>query len=241
MNQYIYPSQNRFNDPHEMRIKDLGTQHKQKYLSREANNIIKAFADNIVLNGLEVTPTYVGTVINIALTSGILIHDSTLIALPEDCLLNCDVTGLTDTTTGSHIAIFSEFQYIETPDEDNQTPLKISLYHVNGDGSIVTPFPGCPDFNPDKHKILISALNFTRVGTNITSCSVKSDIAENEYSPKILVNGTYYYIRGWSINNFHFWDIYYYLHVIGYNLERSMNEFLWHDDSRVTTETRTPT
>lgn len=224
MTQYAYPTQNRYSDPYQQRVTTPGSVYKQKYISRAYNNILKTIADNVVVCGLQVTPSYLGAVITIALTSGIVIHDSTLINLSTTNTITADVTLVSDSTAGSHLALFTDFLYEETPDLDAQTTLKLSMYHVDSVG-VATPFYGAPTFSATRNKILVSAFDFTKSGANVVSCSEIPSALAGVEPPYLTISGTNYYLRGLTSSNINFLGIYntYYSSFLA--------EFLFHDNN----------
>jgi len=217
------PTQNKYNDPYQQKNTDYGSIYRQKSLSRAANDILKMFGDNIVLNGLDVTPSFIGPTAVLDLTSGILIHDSTLVELNSSSL-TCDVTAVGDTTTHNcYLAIFTDFQYVETPDADSQTELKLSVYHISPGGT-ATAFSGSPAFSTTRNKVLITILQFTKVGSNITAISEVPLALAGGSSPSILVSGETYYIKGITEDNINFWGVY-----ENYSMGEFLSEFLFHD------------
>jgi len=227
MGQFAYPSQNRYNDPYQQRNSSPGTTYKQKYLSRASNDITKMIGDNLLLKGLDVTPTFASSTINLAFTPGILIHDSTLIQITTTSTLTCDVAALGDTpVTGSHLGVFTDFQYVESPDVDLQTPLALSVYYVNSSGT-PTAFSGSPTFSATRNKLLIAALDFTKSGSNVIACSEMATVLTADQPPYLTVSGVNYYVRGPVSTNVNFWDIYSTL------IHSFLSEFLFQDNSRV--------
>jgi len=169
--QFAYPTQNRYNDVYQQRLTNYGTAYRQKYLSRASNDILKMFGDNMVVSGLLVTPTWLGSIITLTLTSGVLIHDSTAVEITAPTL-TCDVVGKADTTSGgAYLGIFSGFQYIESPDVDSQTSMSLSVYHISAAG-VPTAFSGSPAFSATKNKVLISKIKFTLSGAAVIALSL---------------------------------------------------------------------
>lgn len=220
--QFAYPTQNRYNDVYQQRLTNYGTAYRQKYLSRASNDILKMFGDNVVINGLVVTPTWLGSVITLTLTSGVLIHDSTAVEITAPTL-TCDVVGKADTTSGgAYLGIFSGFQYIESPDVDSQTSMSLSVYHVSAAG-VPTAFSGSPAFSTTKNKVLISKLKFTLSGAAVTACSEVPSVLAAEQPPSLLVSGVTYYMRGQNTTNI---NSYTYLRTLYHMF---LNEFTFHD------------
>lgn len=223
--QFAYPTQNRFNDAYQQRGTNYGSIYNSKYLSRASNDILKMFGDNIAVNGLLVTPTFLGSVITLTFTAGIVIHDSTVINLSLTNTLTCDVAALGDTPGADcHLAVFTSFQYIETPDLDAQTALTMSVYHVNTGGGIVTAFSGSPAFDATKNKIMVSALTFTKSGANVIACAELPSVLVANRVPYLTVLGTNYYMRGADISNINSWNYLEFLY------SRFLSEFSFHDN-----------
>lgn len=205
MAQFYYPPQNRYNDAYQQRITTPGTIYREKYLSRASNNIIKMIGDNLVISGLDVTTSFLGSVITLSLSPGLVIHDSTAIALTTTSTLDCTMTvNLPDTNNGACLAIFTDYQYIEPTDPEVQTPLKLSVYHVDADG-VPTTFTGSPVFSVTRNKILVSVIDFIKSGAVVTSCQERV-ITSNE-SPSLTISGTDYYLKGVTSSNITFSEI----------------------------------
>ena len=224
MSQTIFPTQNRYNDPYHQRVTNYGSIYNQKYLSRASNEIIKAFGNNMIIKGLQVTPTFLNSIATLDFTPGLLIHDLTLIEITAITTLNCNISALGDTpTTGSHLVVFTDFQYVETPDLDSQNQLKLSVYHVNGAGTVVTAFAGSPAFSATRNKVIVSILNFTKSGVNIVSCTESTPvIVDGKLSP-ISILGVNYYLKGLDSENINSWDI------LSMFYNNFLNEFMFHD------------
>lgn len=224
MTQFAYPTQNRYNDVFQQRGTNYGSIYNKKYLARASNDILKMFGDNMVIRGLLVTPTFVGSTINLAFTAGILIHDSTVIELTTTNALTCDVSALGDTPgTDSHIVVFSDFQSIETPDLDSQTSLRLSVYHINTGGGTVTAFSGSPAFSATRNKVMVTALNFTKSGANVVACSEVPWVLTADKPPYFAVSGTNYYLRGTVDSNIYSYDL------LNSLYDRFLSEFTFHD------------
>lgn len=222
--QFAYPTQNRFNDAYQQRGTNYGSIYNSKYLSRASNDILKMFGDNVAVNGLLVTPTFLGSVITLTFTAGIVIHDSTVINLSAANTLTCDVAALGDTpVAGCHLAVFTSFQYIETPDLDAQTQLSLTVYHVNSGGTVVTAFSGSPAFDATKNKIMVSALTFTKSGANVVACAELPSVLTADQPPYLVLSGTNYYMRGFCISNIYSWTLLKSLY------DRFLGEFAFHD------------
>ena len=175
----IIPLQQRYFDPYQQRINSgtsgifgldpIPTVYTQKYLSRVSNEqFLKAVGDNIVLKGLDPTPTSVGLLARVDLSIGTIIADETLVSLTTVNSLDFDVTTYGDTSAGCHLVVFTNFQYIESPDLDAQTSLVLTMYHVNSTGSVIS---GTPTFDPVRNKLLVAIIDFTKSGPSITSIS----------------------------------------------------------------------
>jgi hypothetical protein len=226
MAQFYYPSQNRYNDPYQQRVTTLGSLFRDKYLSRASNGLTKMFGDNILISGLDVTPSFLGSVITLQFTPGILIHDSTAIAITTTSTLDCNVSALADTTIGNaHLGVFTDFQYFEAGDPITQTPLKMSVYHVSSAG-VPTAFSGSPAFSATRNKLLVAIIDFTKSGVNVTACSEHPTVLVADQVPYLLVSGVNYYLRGAINSNINFYEIY--NDLIGAFLA----EFLFQDHSR---------
>ncbi|MDD4082047.1 MAG: hypothetical protein PHD05_01535 [Sphaerochaetaceae bacterium] len=220
MTQFFYPTQERYNDPTYQRNKDYSTEFSQKYLSRASNEILNGFLNNIILKGLDITPTYLLSIITATVAAGLLVHDFTFIELTETSTLDCDVSVLDDTDTGgAHLAIFTDFKYIESPDLDAQTEFKLSIYHIAADGT-PTAFSGSPEFDSTRNLILAGIIDFTKSGSNVIACSLNTTI-----NP-LTINSTDYYVQGLSQDNIFMYDL-----IEPYlALNIDIKEFLFHDN-----------
>lgn len=229
MSNYEYPTQNRYNDPFFQRNITHNTVYKQKYLSNVSNYMTKMIGDNLVLSGLIATPTFVpGTgIVNLAFTSGNVIHDGTLIQLTASINLDCNVAGIGDTpTAGNRLAVFTSFQYVETPDADTQTALVLSLYYIDALGNPII-FAGVPAFDATKNKIMVAAFNFIKLGALVVSVSEIPPNMSGEEPAYITVSGVNYYIRGTNTANINIYDLY----KAAY--DNFLAEFLFQDNSRL--------
>jgi len=226
MAQFYYPSQNRYNDPYQQRVTTLESLFREKYLSRVSNNITKMFGDNILVSGLDVTPSFLGSVITLNFTPGILIHDSTAIAITDTSTLDCNVSALADTPVGNaHLGVFTDFQYCEPADPITQTPLKLTVYHIDSSGT-PTAFAGSPVFSATRNKLLVEIIDFTKSGVNVIACSKHPAVLVLGQVPYLTVSGVNYYLRGITSSNINFYEIY--NDLIG----EFLAEFLFHDNSR---------
>ena len=223
MAQFVYPSQNRYNDPYQQRITTLSSSHREKYLSRVSNNITKMFGDNILISGLDVTPTFLGSVITLQFTPGILIHDSTAIAITSTSTLNCNVSALAGSP--NCLGVFTDFQYVESGDPVVQTPLKLSVYYISSAG-VPTAFAGSPAFSATRNKLLVAIIDFTKSGSNVASCYERPTVLTADQAPYLTVSGVNYYLRGMVSSNINFSDIYNLL------INAFLAEFLFQDQSR---------
>ena len=190
MPEYVTPTQYRYNDPYQQRIFDYGTVDSRVYLSRATNMLLKAFGNNIVLSGLNVSSVsgVGGSTATVVISAGYAVQDSTLLEILSGSTLTLNVSTLADTTTGGcHLGVFLDYSYLDSVVEN---PVIVRLYHISADGMTITP----SGFNPDRCQTLIAAVNFTKSGSNITAIS--------EYTEETLsVNGTTMYIKGYNPNN----------------------------------------
>lgn len=186
----ITPSQVRYNDPYQNTIFDYNTPDSKVYLSRESNSILKAIGNNLVLNGLTLTPTFSGSTVYVNVGKGFAIHDLTLLELTSNInSVDINVATLADTPIGGcHLAVFTSYQYIQTV-EPNLMYLKI--FHINSSGIIDAP-DGM--FNAVSDLILLGVINFTKSGTNVINSSLAN-------IGSMSINGITYYNRGYDPNN----------------------------------------
>lgn len=226
--QFVYPTQNIYNDPYQQRRTNYGTIYPSKYLSKASNDILRAFSNNIVIKGLTVTPSFIGSNITLQFTPGIVVHDSTLINLTSTITITCDVSSVGDTpTSNSYLAVFTNFKYIETPDSNSQTPLSMTVYHINS-SRIATPFSGSPAFSSIKNTLMVTFLSFTKqipTGEVIACNEVPTTLTNRQPTP-LTVNGTVYYPRGFSRAGLNSWDFFDTMYNGGF-----LNEFAFHDNT----------
>lgn len=203
MSQTVYPTQNRYHDPNGQFAATPGSVYPQKYLSKISNQqFLRSLANNVVLKGLAPSLTYNNLIANISLSSGYVIHDDTLISITGPANLTFDVSAYGDTaTTGSHLCVFSTFQYLETPDLNAQTSLVLTAYHVSSDGLTIS---GLPAYNETKNKILVGCFNFIK---NITNTAITS-LSETKFAATgISINGSTKYFRGFGEPNIFLYDL----------------------------------
>ncbi len=216
------PTQNTYNDIYQQRITDYGTVYREKYLSRASNLILKAIGDNVVVSGLLLSASYVGTNVTLAFSPGSVVHDSTLISIDTTTTLTADVAAVSDTLAGSYLAVFTDFQYIEAPDSNSQTALRLSVYHVNASG-VPTAFSGSPSFTATRNQLLVSKIRFVKAGGVVTELSEVPWTLTNESAPSLVVSGTTYYMRGYSPAVMNSYD---YLKKL---YDQFLDEFHFHD------------
>jgi len=133
--------------------------------------------------------------------------------------------SLPDTNDGACLAVFTDYQYIEPGDPEVQTPLKLSVYHVNAVGT-PTAFTGSPNFSATRNKILVAIIDFTKTGVLVTSCIERTMILAGNEPPFLTVSGTNYYLKGVVSSNINFYEIY------NDVIMAFLGEFLFQDESR---------
>lgn len=214
MSVQVYPLQKRYNDPTQQLRDDPGTIYKRKYLSRVSNQRLQAIGNNIVLIGLKaINVEFLGSIITVNLSPGKIIHDSTLIAVTSATTLTLDVSAYSDTpSSGSHLGVFTDFLFTETPDADAQTPLTIHMFHVNVDGTVIEP---AVSWDVDRCKILLAAVNFTKSSGDVIAADL--DITSLVIDTAILTVG------GMDLDHINFYDV---LHL---NAEESYLSYLADD------------
>lgn len=197
MSQFYRPTQYIYNSNNAQKNEEYNTVYRQKYLSRASNRVLEAIGENVVVNGVElISATAVGFDITLVFSSGIIITDSTLIELTDSTTITANVSAVRDTTDGCYLGVFTDFEYIETPDADSQTELALSLYHV--DSGTPTAFSGSPAFDSDSNKLLLSKIEFVKSGAGVDSISEVSHVLTAGNSPSLLVSGTTFYMRGFA-------------------------------------------
>jgi hypothetical protein len=151
--------------------------------------LLKSLGNNVVLNGLDLTLSGVGTsIVTCSVGRGYAIQGSTLLQIDDSSTLTINVASLADTTTGgARLGVFIDYEYLETVESN---PAILRIYHISSDGMTITP----SGFNPAKCLTLIGAINFTKSGSTITALS--------EYTGETLsVFGSTMYRKGYDLTN----------------------------------------
>jgi hypothetical protein len=124
-------------------------------------------------------------------------------------------------TAGAHLAIFTDFKYIESPDVDSITDLNVTVYYVDALG-VPSSFFGVPIFSLDRNKILVTTVDFTKSGSNVISCTENTDTQE--------ISGTNFCYRGTCAANLNYLEVYdYFFSVVNIsNRCKSLDHLLFY-------------
>ncbi len=181
----ITPIQIRYNTPYDQQLFDFNTVDSKVYSSRETNKILNLIGSDVVIKGMTMSdPVIIGaSTVRVTIGTGVVIQDQTLLKFSDISTVDIDCADLDDTTSGCHLGVFLNYQYVNTI-VVNQA--KVEIYHIQADGVITDPFG---TYNADACRILLGAINFTKSGTNVTEVS-KYD------SPTLPVSGSAVYMRG---------------------------------------------
>jgi hypothetical protein len=95
-------------------------------LPRVVNNLLKAIGNNVVLHGLDVTPTLNGNQLSVEISEGALIQDSTLIEVPSRTTLSLPDCNIYD--DDGKFVVYVQFQYLQTVGDN---PVRFGLQHIS--------------------------------------------------------------------------------------------------------------
>lgn len=189
MTQEYIPEQILYNTPYQQRVLQQDTQDSKVYLSRVSNNILNAIGNDVVLNGLQIQKIEVlnNTIVQITISPGLLIQDSTLINISEASVLNIDVRPYNQ--NNGYLIIYTDFQYLNTLDPND---LKLHLQYITSDGEHIASETGV--WNPNINRILLGLFSFKKVPT--LTVSQLSDISFT------IFNKSYSYLGQTNFTNY---------------------------------------
>jgi len=201
MAEYVIPGQDRYIDPYQQRVFDFNTVDAKVYLSRITNMIMQTIGNDIVLKGFGISSiSGVGTTtVSLNVASGFAIQDKTLINVTDaSSTLTLDMTSLEDTSHGHHLAVFIDYQYLETVELN---PAVLRLYHVASGGVTINPV----GFQEGRCLIMLGVLEvYKDIGTGLITSIV---LVTGSTPPTLVVRGTTMFERGYKVANINIYDL----------------------------------
>jgi hypothetical protein len=134
-------------------------------LPRVVNNHLKAIGNNVVLHGLDVTANVIGNLIEIDVSRGALIQDSTLIEVPSTTKLSIPDSSIYD--EDGKFVVYVQFQHLQTVTDN---PVRFGLQHISQTGV------AADGWDHNKNLTVLTFLDFTKdVDGNVTTVYESSD------------------------------------------------------------------
>lgn len=134
-------------------------------LPRVVNNLLKAIGNNVVLHGLDVTASMIGNQLEINVSPGALIQDSTLIEVPSRTILSLPDSNVYD--DDGKFVIYVQFQYLQTVTDN---PVRFGLQHIAQTGV------AADGWDHNKNLTVLTFFDFTKdVDGNVTTVYESSD------------------------------------------------------------------
>jgi hypothetical protein len=127
----VYPSnQEIYIDPYNGKIFDFNNRESRVYLGRSINQLLKAFGDNCILNGLIITPSLSEDLnkLIVNISPGKAVLDTTLIEFKEETILEYDLSNI-DLSNGYFVVSIS-FNYLHNI-YDNYAKFKLVFINNN--------------------------------------------------------------------------------------------------------------
>lgn len=98
-------------------------------LPRVINNLLKAIGNNVVLHGLNVTPTINGNQFSVEISEGALIQDSTLIQVSSKTTLSLPEANIYD--DDGKFVVYIQYQYLQTVGDN---PVRFGIQNISQTG-----------------------------------------------------------------------------------------------------------
>lgn len=134
-------------------------------LPRVVNNLLKAIGNNVVLHGLDVTANLIGNLLEINISEGALIQDSTLIEVPSRTVLSLSDSNVYD--EDGKFVVYVQFQYLQTVTDN---PVRFGLQHISQTGV------AADGWDHNKNLTVLTFFDFTKdIDGNVTSVQESSD------------------------------------------------------------------
>lgn len=182
----LTPVQIRYNTPYDdQTLFDYDTIYSKLYRARETNKLLNLIGQDVVLKGLNISSISIigASTIQAVVSSGVAIQDSVLIKLTANSTIDLDCSGFADTTSGNHLGIFLNYQFLNTTSINEA---RIGMYYVASDGTVIDP---SSTYNSNSCRILLGMIDFYKSGTTLTSIKLSE-------LPSFSISGSTMYIRG---------------------------------------------
>ncbi len=178
-------NQTRINDPYQQRLYDFDTTDSRLYLARASNQLLKAFGNDIVLNGFANSNlSYTNDTVSLDISGGLIIVDDTLIEIDEDMSLDLNVAAYTDS---GKVIVYTDYQWLQTV---NENPIRIKMSHVSLDGTVILP----GGWAANRNRVVLGIFEYSKNASNIVTHFQEITAA----TKKINVNGTEFFKCGYD-------------------------------------------
>jgi hypothetical protein len=172
-------NQETFIDPYNARLFDMGIEDSRVYLSRQANQVYKAFGEDIIVQGMFISYLIEGSKITFTVSTGRCIIDTTLCIFKDPIILDIDVTPYAD---NGFLVVSIGYRYIQTM-FNNRPYLKVSWVSLDGDNTLPE------DWSPQRDRMIICWYEFTKDSSN----NITITQPHCNRNDGILIGGKIYY------------------------------------------------
>jgi hypothetical protein len=185
MSEIIPTNQNTSINHSENRVFDFNNVNSRFYLGQTANNVLRVFGGDCVIDGLEVLSYSInGNILSFTVSKGTAIIDGTQIDFQTDNTITLDTTGL-DHSSG-YIVLSISFVYLFV---SKQNEAKLHCTYITNDNI-------APDYSwyVDRNHLVLDKFNYN------TSEQTLTKVANPEFDPLILtIHGKEYEVRKRSV------------------------------------------
>ena len=165
----VYPTnQEIYIDPYNSKIFDFNNYQSRVYLGRAINQLLKVFGDNCIIDGVKISNVELNNnILQVDISPGKLIIDTTLIEFKENTILEYDISDI-DLSKGYFIVSVS-FNYLHNI-YDNYA--KFKLVFINSSSNISN------EIFVELDRIILTKIN---INSDNTIDYVKSKFTNTEY------------------------------------------------------------
>lgn len=175
--------QYRYLEPYKNRTFQYDTKYSNLYLSKYVNNILRAVGNDVIIRGLEVTPsinTYKNGLI-FKITAGSVIQDMTYIEIPTDSTIEiADIASFSD----QYVILYTNWRYMETV-YDNQFKFEVTLYNSVTETTLTR-------WDPMRNRIILGVYKFDTTDGKISNVAL--DTTMNDIilvDSNVILNSTF--------------------------------------------------
>lgn len=170
--------------PFSNRIFDYNNYESRHYLSRSINTLLESLGTDCVVTGFKIKSIkFINNEVDLIVSPGIMIVDSTLIEYPSDTNLKLNIS--TYSQQSGFLIVSAGFQYLHNPEK---LASRIKLSYITNDGFSQAPDEWCEDFD----RLIISKLIFQNDINDKKVVDVTSYFSTNQ---TVLINGINYIVR----------------------------------------------